>query len=529
MPNSTVTALLERIEKVEGLRELYSLGEWDDGWCRCSLAGEATAVLFDTPTLQELAESGCLVELSLEKDRLRVRAVAQNSRVFAIESTGEWADVAEDDQAATAAADASVRNDLTSMLSAVSAVKFKLKITILGNELGHAWVRERRAFVKEYKRIGWFGFAELIAPISSSWNNIVILDARDSFVAAGEILIFGPQAELPEPSPSNEVRPADRPGDRRSSAPLPRSLLPTSLSGSELKEIESILNTIAGNLVCVWLADTVSVDGRRVTVRLEGNRPIQGSVPKCPPEYAASSVKLWNWTSAAAHPGRRHAVLQATTLQIDDLKDLYPRSGSILDTAQFLFSIAQSGLVQEALAARSAARDAALQAGSAAGDQARASARSAVDRVLVVIGAAIGIVFANEGGLIGRPVAFSLLGLAAALTVGALLMAFHLDLPGAAASVLVFKNDLEARTEVLLPGDIESIKCLPSLREGLRDVARARRACFAIAITALLSIAVAAVVVGMSTATPANGSPPTTAVTTNVTSMTTTPSSPGSP
>jgi hypothetical protein len=478
--------------------------------------------------LRELAEDGCLVELDLEIDRLHVRVEAQDARPFVIESNQEWADVAEDDQSAAAAANASARNDFAALLMALPNVKYKLKITVLGNELGHAWVRERGAFVAEYERSGWFEFSKLIAPISSSWNSVAILDARDSFVVTGEIVIFGPHAEVPAPSSLNEVRPTDRPGDIRSSAPLPSSLLPTIMYGSELTEIQSILNTIAGNLVCVWLADTLNVDDSTVTVRLEGNRPIQGSVPECPPEDAASSVKLWNWTSVASQPGRRHAVLQATTLQIDDLKDLYSRSGSILDTAQFLFSIAQSGLVQEALAARRAARDAALQAGSSAGDQARASARSAVDRVLIVIGAAIGIVFANEGGLIDRPASFVLLGLAAALTVGALLMAFHLDLPGAKASVLVFKNDLEARTEVLLPGDIESIKCLPSLKEGLDDVARARRACFAIAIAALLSIAVAAVVVGMSTTTPANGSSTKTSVT-NMSFTTSAPPSPNSP
>ena len=516
MRNFAVDLLLGTIVKVEALRELYGFGEWDDGWCRCSLVGEATAGLFDTSTLQELAESGCRVELSLEEDLLHVTAVAEGSRAFAIISNDEWAEVAEDNQAVTAATDATARNDLTAMLLAVPRVPFKLKITVLGKDLGCPWMRERRTFVREYEENGWFEFAEMIAPASSSWNNIVILNASDSFVVAGEIVIFGPQAELPEPSPLHEVRPTDRPGDSRSNAPLPSSLLPTKLFGTELEDIQLILSTIAGNLVCAWLADTVSVDGPRVTVRLEGNRPIQGFVPECPPEYAVTSVNLWNWTAVASQPGRRHAVLQATTLQIDDLKDLYQRSGSILDTGQFLFSIAQSGLVQEALAARRAARDAALLAGSAAGDQARAGARSAVDRVLVVIGAAIGIVFANEGGLIDRPVAFGLLGLAAALAIGALLMALHLDLPGAEASVEVFKNDLETRTEVLMPGDIDSIRRLPSLTKGIEDVARARKACFVIAISALLSIAVAATVVGINTVTPANENPPTTTVTVSI-------------
>jgi hypothetical protein len=511
--NAAADLLLGTIEKVEALRGLFGFGEWDDGWCRCSLVGEATAGHFDASTLQELSERGCRVELCVEADRLRVTAVAEGSRAFAIISNDEWAEVAEDDQAVTAATGATARNDLIAMLLAVPNVQFKLKISVLGKDLDHPWVRERRTLVREYQRIGWFEFAAMIAPASSGWNKIVIMDASDSFLVAGQIVIFGVRAELPEMSPLNEVRPTVSPGDCRCNSPLPSSLLPTLLFGSELEDVQLILGTIAGNLACVWLADSVSVESRGVTVKLQGNRPIQGLVPECPPAIATDSVKLWNWTAAESQPGQRHAVLQAITLQIDDLKDLYPRSGSILDTAQFLFSIAQSGLVQEALAARRAARDAALQAGNAAGDQARASARSAVDRVLVVIGAAIGIVFANEGGLIDRPVAFGLLGLAAALTTGALLMALHLDLPGAEASVVVFKNDLEIRTEVLMPGDIESIKRLPSLTKGLEDVARARRACFVIATSALLSIAITAAVVGMNTVMPANEKSPTTTVT----------------
>ncbi len=138
------------------------------------------------------------------------------------------------------------------------------------------------------------------------------------------------------------------------------------------------------------------------------------------------------------------------------------------------------------------ARDSAVSAGRSAADRAGTAARSAVDRVLVVVAAGVGLVLANKGDLITRPITLGLLGLAAALILGAGLLAFHLDLPAAARSVDLFRAELEQHAEVLVPRDIQTIAQLPSLVDGSEEVGRARAASMAIigvAVLALLSLA----------------------------------------
>lgn len=489
------------------------LGQWEDSWSRSSVGGDVTTDGVDVATLQGLAAAGCRVALGIEVERLRVRALAEGSSQFMIEVSGEWTDAAEDDASAAVAGDAAVRHDLAALLRALPAVPVNLSLTILGQDAGQSWVRTTKAFVDEFERAGWFGFAQLLLPTVGRANRVLILDADDSQVTGMEVAVHGPNVWPIFDAGSDEHRVVCRDGDPRVDAPVPTAVMPLDQIGTRLASAATVMEAVAGALAWLWIADTVTVEGTGITVRLTGNRPIDGELPACPADYAASSVDLWSWSALSSQPARRQATRQAATLQAEEPADLYTRAGSIHDTAEFLFSLAQSGLVQEALAARRAARDSAVTAGRSAADRARAAARSAVDRVLVVVGAGIGVVLANKGDIIDRPVAFGLLGLAAALTIGAGLLAHHLDLPGAARSVALFKEELEQHAEVLSPRDIDAISELPSLQDGAAEVERSRRASFVIIGVALVSLVVLGVAIaGGHSAT--NGRSPTTATTT---------------
>lgn len=492
MRESWAGPLINRAEQAERFREQHRLGQWDDGWCRSSVSGAALTEEVDVPSMQGLAASGCRVELGIEVERLHVRVLAEESRQFVIEATGEWADAAQDDAAASAAAEAAIRNDLSSLLASLPGITAHITVTLLGTDPSQSWVRATGAFVGEFQRAGWFGFAHLLAPKPGVAHHVLVLDAGASVVTTESIVVHGPTV-WPSVAPWVEpARPTPREGDPRGEVPLPTAVLPLETVGTDLVAVGMILEAVAGALAWLWLADSASVIGSGVTIRLAGGRRIEGQLPECPAGDAAPSVALWRWAASSTQPGRRHAVLQAVTLQAEKPKDLYSRAGSILDTAEFLYSLSQSGLVQEALAARRAARDSAVAAGRSAADRARAAARSAVDRVLVVVAAGVGVLLANKGDIIDRPVAFGLLGLAAALIVGAGLLAFHLDLPGAARSVALFKEELGQHADVLSSRDVETIADLPSLVDGSAEVRRARTATMAIigvAVIALLSLA----------------------------------------
>ncbi len=336
------------------------MGRWEDRWCRSSASGAAATEDLDVQSLQSLAATGCRVELRIEDERLDVHALAEGSENFVVEASGEWTDAAQNEAAASVAAAAAVRNDLTALLGALPGVMASITITILGTD-SQSWVRVTSAFIDEFQRTGWFGFAQLLNPRPDVANHVLVLDGADSAVIAEGVVVHGPGVW-----PSVAVWRGDTihsEGDPLAGAPPPTAVLPSETLGPVLVAVAEVLDVVAGALAWLWIADSASVTGSVVTIRLAGSRIIEGPLPGRPAVYAAPSVALWAWASLSSEPARRHAVLQAATLQAEEPKDLYNRAGSIFDTASFLFSLSQSGLVQEALAARRSARDSAVAAG----------------------------------------------------------------------------------------------------------------------------------------------------------------------
>lgn len=425
--------------------------------------------------LAALAALGCAVVVGAEIDRFRLTATARSSGNFVVEATGDWSDVALDDDSARAGAQAAALNDLAGVLASLQPSARTVAITVIGDNDPYPWLRTSRAFRAEFERSGWFGLAGLLRSESTDAVRLLVLDAVSAVVEAPGLVVHGPDvwpttSALDDPSQAYTAQRTDT----RPPAPTPHALAPLRSEGDLLSDVVGALWTVAGSLAWFWLVDSAVVDGNVVTARIDGARSIAGALETCPTENAAASVAVWRWVVDGDQPGRRQALVQAVTLQANTPNDLYARAASALDTAEFLFSVAQSGLIQEALSARRSARDAAVTAGRAAGDRARATARSAVDRTLVVIGGGIGVLLANKGELINAPIALGLLGLATALTVAAALSAFHFELPAATRAVAMFREELPLH-EVLSQRDIDSITNLPSLVDGLAETKRARR------------------------------------------------------
>lgn len=525
MSEAEVRALTQCLAECEVIRQKHGLTQWVDGWSRSTSSGPVATDSLDVAQLAEVAEAGCRVELMIEVDRLRVQASAESSRRFVIEAAGEWADAARDDTSASIGAEAAAANDLQALLGAIRSVEAILTITVLAPTGDLAWVRTAETVLQEYTRAGWFAFAQLIAPQGAVARHLVVLDSHAEVVRSPALIVHGPNAWPVDEVPSQQSGgPAVAPSDACEHAPRPSAVMPERLSEQQtLAPVHAALEAVAGALAWLWLADAATADAGRVTIRLDGSRPIVGELPACPPEHARASVELWIWAAHTSQPARQHAVTQAVTLQVESPEDLFARAGSILDTAQFLYSLSQSGLVQEALAARRGARDAAVAAGRGAADRARAAARSAVDRVLVVVGAGVGVVLANKGELIDRPVGLGLLGLALGLTIGAALIVFHFDLPGAGRSVEIFCDELEQHAEVLSQRDIDAIRQLPSLLDGTEEVKRARQASGAIVGVAVVALVVLAAL--LLSGSEGEAHPPTSITTTTSTTSTSTSSS----
>jgi hypothetical protein len=488
--------LIRRLDLADAYRARHDLGAWEDFWSRSVASGHVTTSQVEVEALRRLAIAGCRIEVEIEIERLRLRATAESSQHFTVDVDGVWTDAVVDDAAAKVAPEVAAGNDLARLLTVVRESIAAVTITVLHLSTEFAWVRSVDALIHEFDRSGWLEFSRLVGPHASRTRRVVVLEAGEESLCSRGLLVHGPDvwpATRTWTDSYSEVR--DLRPDAREGAPSPESLLPLESKGGQLGRIDEVLRATAGALSWLSLADVATVNDDRVTIRFEGNRPLVTDLPPSPPGDAAPSVALWRWVVAAAQPGRRHAAIQAITLQAERATDLYRRAGSILDTAEFLFSISQSGLVQEALVARRAGRDAAVAAGRAAADRVRSTARATVDRTLVVIAAGVGVVLANKGELIDRSDAIALLGLAAALVVGAALLAFHFELPGAVRTIASFDRELDEHSEVLAPKDVDAIRRLPSLLDGSAEITRARRVTAAIIAVAVLALGGLALVV----------------------------------
>jgi hypothetical protein len=517
-----VSHLVNQLEIADSYRRHHNLKKWRDSWSRSSVTGALATSEIDIEALSQLAGAGCRVEIKIETERLNLSSTAENSPNFAVDSHGDWADAVVDDASGKLAPLAAANSDFRRLLTLLRELPANVTITVLKPSDQFEWVRTTEAFVNEFRRSGWLEFSRLFLRRNAAAGRVVVLEAGSASLCAPGLGIHGPDT-WPDVPPRTKSRGdlSDTRTDAREGTPSPDSLLPLDLDGEQLAPVDEVLRATAGALAWLWLADAATMNDGTATVRFEGNRPLVTDLPPSPSGAAAPSVALWAWVVATPQPGRRHAAIQATTLQAESATDLYRRAGSILDTAVFLFSMSQSGLIQEALSARRAARDAAVAAARSSADRVRSAARSTVDRTLVVIGAGVGVVLANKGELIGRSVAIALLALAAGLIVGAALLAFHFELPGASRTLASFESEVDDYSEVLLPRELDAIRRLPSLVDGAAEIARARRVTGAIIAVAIVALVALTVVVVPESGDTTN-SPTTTATTQTPTTSTST-------
>jgi len=503
--------LAQAFDRANEIREALSLGEWTHDWSRSSCSGQTISGTLQTGQLKSLAALGCRVSVRLDTERLHVTAMADRSPIFAIDADGEFADVAHDPSAATAAAEAAAGRNLQRLFEVLADLEVEIELTVLGVE-GLAWTANSQTLIDLYGHSGWLAFAALVRPAVDT-GRLVILDAEKDEVRCPGWVIHGPNS-WPEKSqlPTMQTLTTGSETDFRVDYPAPSTLLPLHVS-DPLLAVADVLRSTAAPLALLGLADSAHKRDGDVSATFHGNRPLVVEVTPAPPESASPCVDLWEWVAEGSHPGRRHAAVQAITMQVETADDFYRRAGVIRDTSQFLFAVSQSGLVQEAIAARRGARDSAISAARSAAERARSSARAAVDRALVVMGAGVGIVLANRGGLIDRPVAVALLVLASVLVVGAGVLAFLFELPGAAGALKSFRDDLEHQTEVLTRRDVEQIGDLPSLLDAQRDIKRAKRAVWAIVSLAAVALAILFVVLFSNVGDGNDGGPPPTTVT----------------
>jgi hypothetical protein len=488
---------------------------WQDTWCASTLRGSRRGAGRLLDLLEAARRTGCEVELGVEDGEhgWELQATATSAGSWTLTVKGLWEDVVDDAATAAKAETAVDANDLRSALDLVPALDIEVVVRVRLPVEELAWVRTV-GVLTDLVPDGWMALARLVASIPSGHGHLVIATFEGSaLVRTPGLVVHGPD-EWPE-APDASRRTSGRSKRRLAHevvAVAPPALLPEADPPPELAAVDSALRQVAGALAWWAAAGTSEVVEGLPVVAIEAGQVLIGPLTACPPQQAGPSVDLWTWGFSDDRPGRREAVLRSAGLQADTVGELYERAASILQTAVFLAEVAESGLVREALTARRDARSAAIAAGREAADGARTAARATVDRVLVVMAGGVGIVLANRAAVVEDAVAYGLLGLVVALAVGAALLALVIDLPSARRGVRIFRAELASYEEVLSDADVGRVAQMPSLRDAVCEVDRARRV--VLAVLAVLVVATAGLGIAIATG---DGSASTTTTTTTTT------------
>ena len=177
---------------------------------------------------------------------------------------------------------------------------------------------------------------------------------------------------------------------------------------------------------------------------------------------------MYSWVALGPEADRLDFVQQALSLAIVNNSDVPTAAGPALRTAKSLYELSRRGSVAEAMAARRAARDAAIGASRGAASAARETAAKVIERTVLQVIAAAGVIIAQLKSALSTPQAIGLLVLIAALCVSLLVVTLLAGVRSARDGLNKELADLDQYRDSLSQDDIDSIK-----RAGVIGSARA--------------------------------------------------------
>jgi hypothetical protein len=259
-----------------------------------------------------------------------------------------------------------------------------------------------------------------------------------------------------------------------------------------IRRLESALQGATQRLVWYWLATSAEIDADgTLTATFSGARVVSLEIKPQPSDSALSEIELYKWASSGISPARDESVQQAISLAVVIPTDLSTAARPALRTAKLLFGLAQRGVVAEAMGARRAARAAAAESARRTAQAARDAAGKAVDRALLQVVAAAGIVLSEASNLINQRFALILLSVVVVLALGSLIVALHVELPSARGGLEAELADLGQYRDTLSSDEIEGVSRGEAVTAAGTDLRRARLTVIIVYSLAILMLAAA--------------------------------------
>jgi hypothetical protein len=332
-------------------------------------------------------------------------------------------------------------------------------------------------------------------------RRILIRDAASAFLIGPSLVVHGPETwpdspQQPLLSPRvQQYRDAFLVGEARS-IPPPTAVLVE--SAGNLEDIRRALLGWAHILCWRWMCtDLVYVGAPPVAhFRFDGARVNFIQLQHDSLDSANESVDLWTWATETADPERRAALLRAVTLAASVPADLI-QCAPIQNSATWLLGLSRQAALAEGFATRRAAREAALTAARAATEAATTATGRALDRMLIQVAAALGIVVAQYKDTLDHRTAARLLAVLVLLVVATGVLTVGVDLRAARRSLECFVRDLRVFRETLSTADIKEFATMDSVLEARYQIRRSQSV--AVAVVAIVALALIALSLHLAT------------------------------
>lgn len=453
-----------------------------------SVTFTGTAALSDLslPDLSALVDGGHLVDL-------RVRA-------------GEWSlqlrrggydgDVTESDGPLSAAVDQNYLDDLSAALAAddfsgilglLQAHDSQVTLRVINDpdKTGTHWIASHEAINGAVSSLLWVPFARALA---SGPADLVVEDLGDAVLATAAIAVHGPESpetagppgKTSRANPSSELDESFRRARAGQKEPYPSPLLFAGLThthGADTPAVATVsttFDTLAYLLTWALLASSSRPIKGGVHVAISGARELDIDVhPALHPE-TGPLLDMYRWVAMSPEIDRLYYVQQALTLAVVDVADVHTAAAPALRTARSLYELSRRNSVAEVMAARRSAREIALAASRSAATQARESSAKTVERTVLQLIAATGVIIAQLQKALSPWQSAGLLATLGALCVLFALVTDCVTLRSARSGLDSELEDLDQYRDSLSTEDVTEIKTAGTIAAAKSDLSRAR-------------------------------------------------------
>ncbi|WP_326836011.1 hypothetical protein VSH64_14000 [Amycolatopsis rhabdoformis] len=323
---------------------------------------------------------------------------------------------------------------------------------------------------------GWHKF---IGRLFEHVDTLIVGDLEDSTIALPELKIHGKAGGRGNQRILTEIS-VGRDGDV--SLPSPQWLAPlliTTDESSSAKGIEGLADLFRGCCSCLTfaaLADRVDSSPTALGVVFSGVRVVNiPNIAIAPASDVTGELALLDWAFPGYDSGKREAVQQAASLTLADGSGFQGGASPIYRTARSVHDLSQRGAVAEALANRRTARGSAINVALDAAKLCREIVTKALERTVIQLGAAVGIVIANAKDLFGSTVSGFLLAALTLLIVLSWLISYRLELVSANDAIESTSTDLQEYRDSLSEDDIEAIRNLQTIKQAKNRIVNSKR------------------------------------------------------